>query len=112
MLREQSIVYYPEDLALLGNVFDKVVASIPAVLRTPSNKTVIARSILVQAAAGECDPTKLEQAALMTVNGGPNSFQAPNRDRPDAVPSRRLQAGCIPLPQSARRMVATRRRLR
>jgi hypothetical protein len=66
-LREQSVVYYPEDLSLLGNAFDKAVAAIPAAMRTPFNRNVIARSILVQAAAGERDPIKLEQAALMNV---------------------------------------------
>ena len=63
MLREENVIYYPEDLSLLGIVFDQAVASIPPTMRTPSNRTKIAKSILVRAAAGERDPIKLGQAA-------------------------------------------------
>jgi hypothetical protein len=34
MLREQSIVYYPEELSLLGHILDQVLESLPAAMRT------------------------------------------------------------------------------
>jgi hypothetical protein len=42
MLREQSIVYYPEELSLLGHILDQVLESLPAAMRTPCNRTEIA----------------------------------------------------------------------
>jgi hypothetical protein len=65
MLREQSVVYDPEDLSLFGDIFDRAVASLPAAMCTPFNRAVVARSIFACAAAGERDPSQLELAALM-----------------------------------------------
>jgi len=65
MLRERSGVYYPEELSLLGHVLDQVIKSLPAAMRTPYNRTEIARNILVCAATGECDPIELELAATI-----------------------------------------------
>ncbi len=60
-----SAVYGPEELSLLGKVFDHVVRSLPPNLRTPYNRVEIARNILACAATGERDPDVLRRAALM-----------------------------------------------
>jgi hypothetical protein len=65
MLSNESAVYHPEELALLGKVFDQVVQSLPANLRTPYNRTAIAKNILACAFTGERDPAVLGRAALM-----------------------------------------------
>ncbi|WP_342723690.1 NolY [Bradyrhizobium sp. B097] len=43
-------VYYPEDLQVLGRVFDQAAAALPAALRTPANRMKIATLILSRAA--------------------------------------------------------------
>ncbi len=43
MLRDQNVVYYPEELSLLGHALDQAVASLPTVMRTPYNRAEIAR---------------------------------------------------------------------
>ena len=63
MLREQGVAYDPEELSLLGDIFDQAVASIPRAMRTPINRTQIAKNILERAAIGERDPIELELAA-------------------------------------------------
>ncbi len=60
-----SAVYGPEELSLLGKIFDQVVQSLPPNLRTPYNRVEIARNILACAATGERDPDVLRRAALM-----------------------------------------------
>ena len=65
MLSNEGAVFYPEELSLLGNVFDQVVQSLPPGLRTPYNRTEIARNILACAVTGERDPDVLRRAALM-----------------------------------------------
>jgi hypothetical protein len=37
----------------LGRIFDEVVATLPATMRTPANRTEIAKLILTREAAGE-----------------------------------------------------------
>jgi len=64
-LRERSGVYYPEELSLLGHVLDQVIKSLPAAMRTPYNRTEIARNMLACAATGERDPIELELAATI-----------------------------------------------
>jgi hypothetical protein len=63
MLRERGTAYGPEELSLLGEIFDQVVASIPPAMRTPINRAQIAKNILERAAIGESDPIELELAA-------------------------------------------------
>jgi len=63
MLRERSVVYYPEELSLLGQILDQAIESLPASTRTPYNRAEIARSLLACAATGERDPIELELAA-------------------------------------------------
>jgi hypothetical protein len=65
MLREQNVVYHPEELSLLGHILDQAIASLPAAKRTPSNRTAIAKNILACAATGERDPIELELAATI-----------------------------------------------
>lgn len=59
MLRERSAVYDPEELVLLGKIFDQAVAALPVTMQTPVNRTEIAKIILKRAAASD------ELAALM-----------------------------------------------
>jgi hypothetical protein len=67
MLRDKSFVLDPEDLSLLGNVFDHALASLPTTMRTRARRAEIARNILACAAAGERDPIELELAATMNL---------------------------------------------
>jgi hypothetical protein len=61
----EGAVYDPEELALLGNLLDQVVQSLPPDLRTPCNQTAIARNLLACSLTGERDPDVLRRAALM-----------------------------------------------
>jgi hypothetical protein len=83
MSRDQSGVYYPEDLSLLGNALDKTFASLPEDQRTLSNRMEIAKSLLASAAGGESDPAKLELAALVNLKPAavPDRRQASRADR-------------------------------
>ena len=65
MLRERSVIFHPEELSLLGHVFDQAMESLPVAMRTPRTRTEIARNILARAAAGERDPIELELAATV-----------------------------------------------
>ena len=67
MLADQSAVYDPEELALLGQVLDEAVRSLPANLRTARIRTEIAKNILACAATGERDPVELELAGLINL---------------------------------------------
>jgi hypothetical protein len=53
MSDERSTIYDPEELSLLGTIFDQAVASLPATMQTPANRTEIAKLVMVRAAAGE-----------------------------------------------------------
>ena len=68
MLRKRSAVYEPEELSLLGSIFDQSVAALPAAMRTPANRMEIARIILGRATAGELELAslvKLEAAGVL-----------------------------------------------
>jgi hypothetical protein len=65
MFTDESAVYYPEELALLGRILDQVVQSLPPNLRTPYNRAALAQNILACASTGERDPEELRRAALM-----------------------------------------------
>ena len=67
MLRNRSVVYYPEELPLLGHILDQAVESLPTVMRTPCNQAEMARNILACAATGERDSIELELAAWINV---------------------------------------------
>jgi hypothetical protein len=67
MLRERYVVFDPEELTLLGSVFDQALASLPYAMRTRSNRSEIAKNILASAASGERDPIELELAATMNL---------------------------------------------
>jgi hypothetical protein len=67
MLREKSIVLDPEDLSLLGSVFDQALASLPTRMRTRAYRSEIARNIMASVATGERDPLELELAATMNL---------------------------------------------
>lgn len=53
MLLQHSGVYDPEDLTVLGAIFDKAVASMPACMRTPENRITIAKLVLERTAASQ-----------------------------------------------------------
>lgn len=55
MLRERNAVYGPEELALLARIFEQSVAMLPPAMRTPANRTEIARIIFERAQAGETE---------------------------------------------------------
>ena len=65
MFTDESTVYYPEELALLGRVLDQVMRSLPPNLRTPDNRNALALNILACASTGERDPDELRRAAFM-----------------------------------------------
>ena len=65
MFTDESAVYYPEELALLGRVLDQVMQSLPPNLRTPYNRNALALNILACASTGERDPDELRRAAFM-----------------------------------------------
>ncbi|MBP0110510.1 NolY [Bradyrhizobium vignae] len=50
-LSREPGVYYPENLQILGRLFDQTVAALPAALRTSANRMTIAKLILSRAAA-------------------------------------------------------------
>jgi hypothetical protein len=64
MWTDRSVVLDPEELFLLGSIFDRAVESLPAAMRTSINRAEIARNILEHAALGERDPTVLELVAF------------------------------------------------
>lgn len=65
MFTDESAVYYPEELVLLGSILDEVVQSLPLNLRTPYNRAALAQNILACAATGERNPDELRRAAFM-----------------------------------------------
>jgi hypothetical protein len=67
MLPDQSAVYCPEELSLLGQILDQAVQSLPLSMRTPQYRTAIAKNILACAATGERDPIELRLAALINL---------------------------------------------
>jgi hypothetical protein len=67
MVRDRGVVLNPEELSLLGNVFDQAMASLPLAMRTRANRTEIAKNILAAAATGQRDPIELELAATMNL---------------------------------------------
>ena len=69
MLRDQSVVYFPEQLSLLGDILDQVLESLPAAMRTPYNRTQIAKKLMACAATGERDRIELELAATIDLKG-------------------------------------------
>lgn len=70
MVVNTNAVYDPEELALLGEVLDQVMQSLPGNLRTASNRTALARNILALAATGERNPLELARAAFVDVKVG------------------------------------------
>ena len=69
MLRDQSVVYYPEELSLLGDILDQVVESLPTAMRTPCKRVQIAKNLLACAATGERGRIELELAATIDLKG-------------------------------------------
>jgi hypothetical protein len=56
-------LYGPEDLSLLGDVFDLVIWSLPLPMRTNHNRIQVAHRLMLELSGGERDPIELELAA-------------------------------------------------
>ena len=50
---ERCAIFGPEELSLLGAIFDQAIASLPVTMRTQANRTEIAKIVMDRAAAGE-----------------------------------------------------------
>ena len=61
---ERSAIYGPEELSLLGTIFDQAVASLPATMQTPANRIEIAKIVMDRAAAGEQELLPLMRFAV------------------------------------------------
>ncbi|WOH63840.1 hypothetical protein [Bradyrhizobium sp. BWA-3-5] len=59
MLQQYSGVYDPEDLLMLGKIFDKACAALPASMRTRENRTEIAKLVLARAEASQTELASL-----------------------------------------------------
>jgi hypothetical protein len=88
MSSPQGVVFDPEELLILGSVFDQAIASLPSSMRTPAKTTEIAKIILERAVAGERDPIKLEFAALsnLIATSVASSPPVPSRDASGSSP--------------------------
>jgi hypothetical protein len=62
MVGEQSVIYDPEELMLLGCILDRAIESLSAAMQTGYNRTEIAKSLLACAATGQRDPFELQLA--------------------------------------------------
>ena len=69
MLGDQSVVYFPEELSLLGDILDQALESLPTDMRTPYNRTQIAKNLMACAATGERDRIELELAGTIDLKG-------------------------------------------
>ncbi|WP_439373322.1 hypothetical protein [Bradyrhizobium sp. DASA03120] len=61
VLQVRSGVFDPEDLSLLGKIYDEAVAALPASMRTAVNRTEIAKLVLGRTAAGEAQLVLLKR---------------------------------------------------
>ncbi|WP_128970782.1 hypothetical protein [Bradyrhizobium tropiciagri] len=52
-MEQYSGVFDPEELSVLGNLFDRAVSALPPSMRTPENRTAIAKLILERTAASD-----------------------------------------------------------
>ncbi|MGY3622074.1 hypothetical protein [Bradyrhizobium sp. USDA 10063] len=59
MLQQCSGVYDSEDLSVLGKMFDEAIAALPPSMRSPENRTAIAKLVLERAAGGEAELASL-----------------------------------------------------
>jgi hypothetical protein len=64
MSDERTAIYGPEELSLLGTIFDQAVASLPATMQTQANRTEIAKIVMDRAAAGERELLPLMRFAV------------------------------------------------
>jgi hypothetical protein len=87
MLRDRGVVLNPEELSLLGNVFDQAIASLPSAMRTRANRSEIAKNILACAATGERDPIELELAARLNLTVVVHTVPVPTVTRRYAHPA-------------------------
>ncbi|MFH0303470.1 hypothetical protein AAFX91_41475 [Bradyrhizobium sp. 31Argb] len=76
MLQQYSGVYDPEDLTVLGRIFDEAVAALPTSMQTPENRAAIATLVLARAAAGNAELASLMNLVVAIASaarsGGPS----------------------------------------
>ena len=81
MSDERSAIYGPEELSLLGTIFDQAVASLPATMQTQANRTEIAKIVMDRAAAGERELLPLMRFAVAAApDRGAASLRAQSAD--------------------------------
>ena len=90
-----GVVFDPEELSLLGSVFDQAIASLLSSMRTPAETMEITKIILERAVAGELDPIKLEFAALsnLIVTSVASAPAASSQDASGSSPSPNTSTG-------------------
>ncbi|KYK45317.1 hypothetical protein A1D31_35090 [Bradyrhizobium liaoningense] len=52
-MEQCSGVFDPEELSVLGSLYDSAITALPPSMRTPENRTAIAKLILARTVAGE-----------------------------------------------------------
>ncbi|MGY4568206.1 MULTISPECIES: hypothetical protein [Bradyrhizobium] len=52
-MKQYSGVFDPEELSILGRLFDGAITALPPSMRTPENRTAVAKLILERTAIGE-----------------------------------------------------------
>ncbi|MCC8954640.1 hypothetical protein H8B02_14685 [Bradyrhizobium sp. Pear77] len=51
-MKQYSGVFDPEELSILGNLFDGAITALPPSMRTPENRTAVAKLILERTEIG------------------------------------------------------------
>jgi hypothetical protein len=64
MSQDRSGVYDPEDLSILGSIFDDAVTALPATMQTPANRMEIAKLILRRANLDKSELAPLIKAMI------------------------------------------------
>ncbi|MCP3396969.1 MULTISPECIES: hypothetical protein [unclassified Bradyrhizobium] len=70
MLQVQIGVFDPEDLSMMGAIFDEAVAALPVSMRTPVNRTEIAKLVLGRTAASEAQLVLLKKLMMAIASAG------------------------------------------
>ena len=92
MSSERSAVYDPEALSHLGSLFDQAVAALPAAMRTPANRTEIAKLILGR---GVGEPELASALERCTDDGEMIAYTVSTQTLVDAVNSAAARSACV-----------------
>ncbi|CCD84248.1 conserved protein of unknown function [Bradyrhizobium sp. ORS 285] len=66
MLEVRNYVYEPEELLVLGDIFDRLVTALPETMRTQANRTEIAKIVLSRTKIDERELAEIH-AILLTI---------------------------------------------